>query len=136
MKKYGYLSIALICSLISCINSDLPDVDGMWQLKTIEYADGRIQTVDTIFYSFQKQKLFSFTQLNAGNMQFEPVLIKYGYVEFPAKDRMLIYLDPTHGIDFPLLPPGSESVTYIIRKLTSKEMVLENEEDIYRFIKF
>ena len=139
MKKYALLSILLLCFLISCIDRDLPDVDGMWQLKTIEYKTGQKQTVDTIYYSFQAQRLFSFTQLNnAGWLQFEPVFIMYGYVDFPDKDHMVIQLDPAHGGFFPLMPWDLINTTYFIQKLTSKEMILENEEDkdIYRFIKF
>jgi len=136
MNRHGLLSILLVVFFVSCINSDLPNVDGMWQLKTIEDKSGRIQTVDTIFYSFQSQHFFSFTQLNAGTTQFEPVFIMYGYVCFPDKDRMLIQLDPDHGGLFPLMPWNLERTIYFIRKLTSKEMVLENEGDIYRFIKF
>ena len=136
MKKYGLLSILLICFLVSCIDRNLPDVDGMWQLKTIEDKTGHIQTVDTIYYSFQARRLFAFTQLNAGYMQFEPIFIMYGYVDFPAKDRMVIQLDPAHGLYFPLLPWSLENTTYFIRKLSCKEMILENEGDSYRFIKF
>ena len=136
LNKYVFLSLFLLCFLVSCMNRDLPDVDGMWQLKTIENKTGSIQTVDTIYYSFQAQRFFSFTQLNAGPMQFEPVFIMYGYVDFPAKDRMVIRLDPVHGLFFPLLPWELENTTYLIRKLTSKEMILENEGDIYLFIKF
>ena len=136
MKKHVLLSILLGCFLVSCINSVWPDVDGMWQLKTIEDKTGHIQTVDTIYYSFQAQRLFTFTQLNAGPMQFEPVFIMYGYVYFPDKDHMNIQLDPAHGMLFSLMPWDLENTTYSIRKLTSKEMILENEGDIYRFIKF
>ena len=138
MNRHVILSIFLLCFFASCINRDLPDVDGMWQLKTIEDPSGQMQTVDTIYYSFQAQRLFTFTQLNAGPLQFEHVFIMYGYVDFPAKDRMLIRLDPAHGFFFPLLPWSLENTTYIIRNLTSKEMILENEDDqtVYRFIKF
>lgn len=138
IKKYGFLSIFLFGLLVSCSNSDLPDVDGMWQLKTIGDSAGRIQTVDTIYYSFQAQRLFAFTQLNGGPWQSQPAFVMYGYVDFPAKDRMLIRLDPAHGGLFTHMPWSLERTTYFIRKLTSKEMILENEEegDTYQFIKF
>ena len=137
MNKHVLLSTLLLGFFISCINSDWPDVDGMWQLKTIEDPNGHTQTVDTIYYSFQAQQLFAFTQLNAGQLQFEPTYIMYGYVDFPDKDHLHIFLDPAHVGLFYLLPWHIEDVTYFIRKLTSKEMILENQGDtIYRFIKF
>ena len=138
MKKHVFLSILLLGFLASCINSDLPNVDGMWQLKTIETPSGHTQTVDTAYYSFQAQQLFAFTQLNTGPWQFEPTYVMYGYVDFPDKDHLHIFLDPAHIGMFNLLPPWQmEDVTYFIRKLTSKEMILENQGDsIYRFIKF
>jgi hypothetical protein len=135
MKKSVFLSIALFCLLLSCSDGDLPKVNGMWQLKTIEEA-GNLQTVDTVYYSFQAQQLFAFTQLNARFMQFEPTLVVYGYVEFPAENQLYIHMDEAGGQYFPILPWHSESVTYTIRKLTSKEMILEQEAKIYRFIKF
>ena len=137
MKTHGFLSILLICILVSCINRDWPDVDGMWQLKTIEDKSGHIQTVDTIYYSFQAQRFFSFSQLNATPRQFESTFILYGYVEFPENDRMFIHMSPAGEGFFSKLPWQSGSVSYFIRKLTCKEMVLENDrDDIYRFIKF
>jgi hypothetical protein len=136
MKKLRLSNIFLICFFVSCTNSHLPDVDGMWQLKTIEDATGHVQTVDTIYYSFQRQRLFTYTQLNAGPMQFDPTLVVYGYVDFPAKDRMVIHIDASGAGYVSVLPWHSESVTYAILKLTSKEMILEDEGDIYRFINF
>ena len=136
INTHRLLSILLICFLVSCIDRDLPNVDGMWQLKTIEDKTGHIQIVDTIYYSFQARRLFTVTQLNAGILQFEPVLVAYGYVDFPAEDRMVIRLDPAGAIFFPFLPWSLEHTTYFIRKLSRKEMILENEGDTYRFIKF
>jgi hypothetical protein len=136
MKKHVLLSIFLLCLFFSCIDSNLPNVDGMWQLKTIESKTDPIQIVDTIFYSFQAQQLFTFTQLNAGPMLFEPVFIIYGYVDFPDKNHMVIKLDPSYERFFPDMPWDLTNTTYFIQTLTSKKMVLENEGDIYRFIKF
>ena len=137
MTKHAFLSIILLGFFVSCINSDLPNVDGMWQLKTIEASSGHTQTVDTIYYSFQAQRLFTFTQLNTGPLQFETTYIMYGYVDFPDKDHLHIFLDPAHVGLFPLMPWQMEDITYFIQKLTSKEMILENQGDsIYRFIKF
>jgi hypothetical protein len=120
------------------VDRDLPDVDGMWQLKTIESSTGQIRTVDTMYYSFQAQKLFSFTELTADPSKNQLISILYGYVDFPSKDRMVIRLDPAYKELSHLLPSGSESTSYFIQKLTSKEMILESEKerDIYRFIKF
>ena len=136
MKKHVLLSLFLLSFLVSCTDNNLPDVDGMWQLKTIEEKTGHIQPVDTIYYSFQAQKLFTFTRLNVGVSQFEPMCVAYGYVDFPTKNTMLIQMDISGAGFFSLLLWQSESVTYSIQKLTSKEMVLENEGDVYRFIKF
>jgi len=139
MKKFGFYCVLLSLFFISCIDKNLPDVDGMWQLKTIEDETGNTQVVDTIYYSFESQQLFSFTQLNGGFMQYKSAFIMYGYVDFPAKDRMHIWLDTAHVGLFEYLPWSSlENTTYIIQKLTSKEMILKNEDEgnIYRFIKF
>ena len=136
MKKHTFFSSLLLCFLVSCIIRDLPDVDGMWQLKTIENKTGDIQTIDTVYYNFQSQRLFAYTQLNTLPMQSDSTLIIYGHVCFPAKDRMFIQMDSSQEGWFWMLPWQSQNISYFIRKLTSKEMILENEGDIYRFIKF
>ncbi|MDR2682662.1 MAG: hypothetical protein LBB64_02185 [Dysgonamonadaceae bacterium] len=108
----------------------------MWQLTAIQDAGGRTQTVDTIYYSFQGDKLFTYTLLNAGLIQSDPTLVLYGYVYFLDQNRLQIQMDKSGGDFFSFLLWRSESVTYTIRKRTSREMILEEGETVYHFVKF
>jgi hypothetical protein len=107
----------------------------MWQLKTIQDENKNIQKVDTIFYSFQRQAIFSYTILT-GTSSDLPVI--YGYVDFPAKDKLHIQLDRMYEQTSEpdrMLWKGMQT-EYDILKLTSKEMILEQEGKLFNFIKF
>jgi hypothetical protein len=135
-KKHLWLSILLACLLVSCMHTGTTDINGMWQLTAIQDAGGRTQTVDTIYYSFQGDKLFTYTLLNAGLIQSDPTLVLYGYVYFLDQNRLQIQMDKSGGDFFSFLLWRSESVTYTIRKRTSREMILEEGETVYHFVKF
>jgi hypothetical protein len=138
MKKTLITACVLLGLLLACTqqNNHLPDVDGMWQLKSIEDPSGRVQVVDTVYFGFQARKLFTYTQLNTFPEQSDPTMICYGYVDFPDPNYMYIYLDPLHEFYAPWLLWRSERITYLIRKLSSEEMILENDGNVYRLIKF
>ncbi|MDR1526949.1 MAG: lipocalin-like domain-containing protein [Dysgonamonadaceae bacterium] len=136
MKKYELLSTLLSCFFVSCIHTDTPDINGMWQLTSIQDRTGCTQTIDTIYYSFQGQKLFTCTLLNAGPLYSDPTIVLYGYVNFPAQNQLHIQMDQWTAPYLSFLPWRSESVNYFIRKLTSKEMILEDDGVIYRLNKF
>ncbi|GHT04089.1 hypothetical protein FACS189423_06250 [Bacteroidia bacterium] len=136
MKKRWFPGIVGLLFLISCLDPDLPHINGMWQLKTIADEGGNVQTVDTAFYSFQRQALFSYTLLN-GNMNLpEPTQIVYGYIDFPAENKLHIQIDANQYDLLFLLPWHDQQVTYDILKLNSKELILGQDGTHYNFIKF
>jgi hypothetical protein len=136
MKAYKWVLVLLFCSLFACNHADIPDIDGMWQLKSIRESDGSIQWVDTMYYSFQSQRLFAFTQLNGDVLQSNPTLVLYGYADFPDRDHLHIEMDVQGEYYFSLLPWQSASVDYFIHKCSAKEMLLEDKGVLYQFIKF
>lgn len=122
----------------SCLDSDLPNVDGMWQLKTIQDENGNSRAVDTIFYSFQRQKIFSYTLLTKNAIDQDIARVFYGYVYFPAEDTLHIQLDKSYDrpdIHDLLLWKGSEA-KYNIIKLSSKELILKQDQETYSLKKF
>ncbi|MCL1937136.1 MAG: lipocalin-like domain-containing protein [Candidatus Azobacteroides sp.] len=139
MKKCLLLGIILIPFLISCLDANLPNVNGMWQLKTIQDENGETQKVDTIFYSFQRQAIFSCTILNGDTSNYsDPTVIVYGYIDFPAKDKLHIQLDKMYE-NLPyqemVLWKGMQT-EYDIVRLSSKELILRQDEKKYNFVKF
>ena len=136
MNKYLLLIGFVILFFTACLDTNLPNVNGMWQLKHIESEDGNIQSVDTIYYSFQRQAVFSYTELYEGNPSTAQVL--YGFVYFPEDKKIHIQMDKgyTEAHCISSLIWRGTNVTYDILKLNSKEMILFSEGKTYKFIKF
>ncbi|KAA6302519.1 MAG: hypothetical protein EZS26_001351 [Candidatus Ordinivivax streblomastigis] len=133
MKKVLF-PLVIVCALCaSCVDSDLPNVNGMWQLKTIEEAGGSSHPVDTIYYSFQRQTLFAYTILNYWPERPDPILLVYGLIDLSVADRLTIHIPNDWKKD--VLWQDS-IITYTIRQLNAKKMVLEQEDVKYHFIKF
>lgn len=139
MKKRLLWGILLIPLLAACVDGNLPNVNGMWQLKTIQDENGNTQKVDTVFFSFQRQAIFSCTILNGDTTIFpDPTAIVYGYIDFPVKDKLHIQLDKMYEGQYYrelLLWEGMQTEFDIVR-LSSKELILRQEERRYNFVKF
>ena len=156
-KKFWGLFI-LIPLIFSCTDPSLPNIDGMWQLKTVENTEGK-HPVDTIFYSFQHQRLFSVTVLNADYTRLwspnDPTVVFSGYTHFSADNQLTLDLnnpgvlyesntiDHKKGDDWKFIPwatPNREksSATLKIEKHTSKQLILRHDDTntTYSFIRF
>ena len=155
MKKLFFALIAGSLLITSCIDPSLPNLDGMWQLKTFEDAEGK-QLIDTIFYSFQYQRSFSVTILNADYTidwhLNDPTAVIYGFTDFSAENQMTLdihtpwnlYAISWHEEDWwkfiPWATPDKEKsfATLTICKHTSKQLILRHEDTgtTYSFTKF
>lgn len=130
LKRITFLTfLSIFCS---CTNSDLPNINGMWQLKSAKDTEGNIYNVDTIFYSFQRQSIFSYTLLENK----DTAIILYGYIDFPSNNLLHIKMDKKNGYSLNYLPWKSEEITYEILKLSSSELILSCNDSIYNFKKF
>jgi len=138
MKKHLLWGIILIPFFVSCLDVNLPNVNGMWQLKTIQDENGETQKVDTVFYCFQRQAIFSCTILKGDTSNYsDPTLIVYGYIDFPVKDKIHIQLDKMYeGLYEEILLWKGMQTEYDIIRLNSKEMILGQDDKKYTFIKF
>jgi hypothetical protein len=136
MQKYGFFGCLLLLIFASCLDPELPHINGMWQLKTITDSNNQISSVDTIYYSFQRQAIFSYTIIN-NNSDAPQTTIIYGYIDFPDDDKLHILLDKSYQnkYDKLLLWKGIETA-YDIVKLNSKDMILKQDDKTYHFIKF
>ncbi|MDR0543458.1 MAG: lipocalin-like domain-containing protein [Dysgonamonadaceae bacterium] len=136
MKNLVLSGLLIPFLLTSCLDADTPNVDGLWQLKTIQTAD-KTAPVDTIYYSFMlKRYEFSYIILHDRSTEPDQASTRYGYVDFPTKTQMHILMDKNHGATSELLWSGME-VSYDIVKLSSREMILEDKAAVkYYFIKF
>ena len=132
-KIWGGMIVLLF--FISCNDSDLPNVNGMWQLKTIEDENHVISPIDTIFYSFQRQAIFAYTILQEKENAAATAEVLYGYVDFPSDKKMIIQLDNRYHVIQSKTFWNDTIVTYDILRLDAKKMVLSEDNKIYSFIK-
>ncbi|WP_280698248.1 lipocalin-like domain-containing protein [Dysgonomonas sp. PH5-45] len=136
MKRVLYLCLGLLFLLVSCNDDSEHRMNGMWQLKTVEDTNGNTTHVDTVYYSFQRQAVFSFTHLINEN----EAEVYYGYVDFPADDKVQISIDQRYRVDDFLKYSGWTDFdnTFIIKKVDGKRLVLLSEVDkkTYTFKKY
>ena len=90
MKNKLLFSILIALLFVSCYNYKNYRLDGMWQLKTIQDANGNKNTVDTVYYSFQRETVFSFTVLENPSYTNYPF---YGYVDMPSGNKVHVLID-------------------------------------------
>jgi hypothetical protein len=143
MKKLFFFIFVPFAFLGACSDGDMPAINGMWQLKSIEDANRTIQPIDTIFYAFQRQSIFSYTLLQEQENRPATSIVIYGFIDFPAHDRLHIQLDKDAKYYKNALLPwnwGEKSpendVIYDIVKLNSKNLILFHDKKTYYFVKY
>lgn len=138
MKRLLFFCTCLVLFLTACEDRDIPNMNGMWQLKTIEQADRTTIAIDTIYYSFQRQAIFSYTRLTTDNWGHESTYVLYGYVDYPSEDKMHILIDSRfdHPSYHDMLLWKGQEVEYNIISLSSKELILGYNDEKYYFTKF
>ncbi|MDL2241671.1 lipocalin-like domain-containing protein [Bacteroidales bacterium OttesenSCG-928-L03] len=138
-----YLSTCLLvylftCLLVSCDDSHTADINGMWQLRTIQDGEGNVQHLDSVFYSFQRKYVFSYTALITDGLGREAIIELYGYADYPDNETLHILMDETYQSQWALdaLPWHAPEVEYKILSLDSKKLVLGQGNEIYSFTKY
>ena len=128
MKKILFFYLLLPTLMLSCDRDQYRNykLDGMWQLKTVQDMDGNKTHVDTIYYSFQRKTIFSFTVLNDP----KSASVIYGYVDMPSDDKVHILIDNrSSGSDnfqrfLSLSGWSSSDVIFDIKKYNKSNLVL------------
>lgn len=141
MKKIGYILILII--ITACdkfpINGKL---DGMWQLKEIEYKDGTNEVPEAVYYSFQLH-LMKLTQVHKGSLygnKSENYLGRFNHTE----DSLIvydfrIYRDEETSVSAEqLIPFGIKGTSgrFKIEKLSKSKMILQSYYTRLTFRKF
>ena len=71
MRKWLYvvLCLSLLFSVATACSDDEDKLTNKWQLRRYEFPDGTTQTVDSVFYNFQKGSFSAICLLADGNYQ-------------------------------------------------------------------
>ena len=135
------LSILSILSLVSCdkISQQADNyknyrLDGMWQLKTVKDSNGNETRVDTVFYSFQREVIFSFTVTEDNSKSAIPP--RYGYVDMPSGNQVHVLMANCYNPDFAgyietflsLSGWSSADITFDIKTSDKTNLVLFDKE--------
>ena len=143
MKYIALFFTLCIVGLYSCSDDVDSKVNGQWQLRSID-DNGVVTSVDTVFYSFQRGSLFSYTLLSHSDT--DNASVSYGYVNFPSENEMVIAMDVTENEygdhkniikDFLLLADWEDyTKTFAVISIDSKKMVLSSGQKTYSFKKY
>ena len=104
----------------------------MWQLKTVEDVDGNVTQVDTVYYSFQREAVFSFTMLKNPK---QALAVIYGYVDMPSDNKVHVLIDhKSAGNDdfrwfLSLSGWSSHDVVFDIKRYNNTDLVLFDSGD-------
>jgi hypothetical protein len=139
MKKLFFSSIIALVLFAAC-SDDTSSINGMWQLKTIQDTNGNIQSIDTVYYGFQHEEIFSYTILHERKDKPATAQIIYGYSDFPAEKQLHLQVDKKGDINvkikFLTLWNNEPEITYDILQLEAKKLTLSHEGAVYHFIKY
>ena len=129
MKKY-YLIFFVFIFCLSCKDITTSELAGKWQLKTVE-KNGREALVDTVWYNFQSESIFS---IQVYVPQRDTVIVLLGMRT--QKDNVVsIELVSESHINYS--DWNSVNRSFTVDKVNNKKLILNSEEGyIYSFIKF
>lgn len=131
---------AMVCSLLlmtSCSKDAEDKLLGKWQLKEVIDPNGDMQKVDTVWYNFQTS-VFMYQIYDPSREDYD-YRKSYGYNRVEEENRLWIQLigDPQPVEEFLKYTDWpSYQRTFIIEKLTGKELVLSSDNKQYIFRKF
>ena len=118
--------------LVACNSNEEKRIEGKWQLRFYELDDGSIETVDSIFYNFQKESFSAICLLNNG--QYETF---FGNYTLKGNKIAINLLTEYEGIVYNRFFGWSNwQREFTIAKLNSTTMQLNYQGDIANFRKY
>ena len=135
MKIFKLLIVVLVAFVYyACSNETSHKINGYWQLQHVTYPNGKIEFVDTVFYAFQNQAVFSFTTL----INADSTSISYGYLDLPEENQIYIKMDLNHSDpDFLTLSGwASTNETFVIDFQGNKMEMIDSQERVLQFKRF
>jgi hypothetical protein len=120
--------ISCIFALCSCEDYVYSDIEGQWQLRTIQHPNNTEHKIDSVFYSFKKDV---FRYLN--KVREDSVVICFG--SYNINDKQLDIQIKTDTDKFSENWHNFER-SFVITKYNSSEMQLNHNDTIYLFRKY
>ena len=128
MKKVLlFFCLFLPVLLVSCDYYKNYRLDGMWQLKTVQDADGKVVPVDTVYYCFHREITFSYTVLENPKQALYPF---YGYIDMPSDNKVHVLIDNKYDDNYrienflALSGWSSADIIFDIKKYNNSDLIL------------
>ena len=136
MRKHKWMIVLCggLLSLIACGDSLERQLEGKWQLKTVE-QNGQIETVDTVWYNFQNS-LFEYQVYVPA---IDSVRNMYGYktlVDDQHLELELVSYFITIKDFLPITDWSAPKRTFQIEESTGSRLTLSSEGKTYIFNKY
>ena len=129
MKKYSLVVIAFLL-FIACDDIPNSELFGKWQLKTVENF-GHTSSVDTVWYNFQSESVFS---VQVYNPQQDTVFVLLGF-RTQSDDMISVILDSESYMD--MTDWESRNRSFKIDMIDKKTLILFCEKgQRYTFKRF
>lgn len=133
MKKWLYVLCLPVLMVAMAACSDEEDkLTNKWQLRRCEFPDGTIQTVDSVFYNFQKSSFSAICLTQDGN--YHTFFGNYSLQD----DKISINLLPEYEGELYDKYMGWENYerTFRVDELSSSTLRLDYEDIVYVFRKY
>lgn len=105
------------------------DLDGNWQLLTVDRPDGGQRTFDAVYYSFM---------MHSFNIYDDGAYIAGGGIEYDSRAGTLVLdvvsANELQSVGIPLVSPCK--VDFDIKKLTKQSLVMTHGDNVFTFRKF
>jgi hypothetical protein len=114
---------------VACSDDIESRIEGQWQLKTME-ENGVVSQVDTVFYSFMRGRVFSYTLLTNP----DETLVYYGYVDNLSEEKIPINIDNAYIDDLMKISDWQRKQrTFDVLHVNDKNLTLSADNKIYSF---
>ena len=135
MRKWLYvvLCLSLLFSVATACSDDEDKLTNKWQLRRYEFPDGTTQTVDSVFYNFQKGSFSAICLLKNGSYQ-----TFFGNYSLKGDKISIILLPQSMEDENYSFYMGWENGerTFTMEELTSSSLHLEYEGVRYIFRRY
>lgn len=132
--KYWILAAVAVLLVASCHNDTVHKLEGKWQLQQVE-ANGNLIEADTVFYNFQNT-LFMYQVYIPADDRY---VLQQGFNTIKDEDQLILEFanDPRPANEFMQYTDWtSVTRTFIIEKVSGKQLILNSEGKRYIFRKF
>ena len=136
MGKWGsrvLLMLALLAGMASCQKDDADRIVGKWQLRDLKYKEVYSETIDSVFYNFQKGTFSAIRLRRSG--EYKTFFGSYSMRN--SEISVTLYLDSIEKKElYEDVRLSNSDNEYVIKEITSSDMTLSLNDTLMYFRKY